>query len=43
MITEFNDFLINKNQGTFKVNTIKDIPEIKYVITLDADTELVLD
>lgn len=43
MITEFNDFLINKNQGTFKVNTIKDIPKIKYVITLDADTELVLD
>lgn len=43
MIMEFNDFLINENQGTFKVNTIKDIPKIKYVITLDADTELVLD
>ena len=42
MITEFNDFLINGNKGTFKVNTIKDIPKIKYVITLDADTELVL-
>lgn len=43
MITEFNNFLINGNNGTFKVNTIKNIPKIKYVITLDADTELVLD
>lgn len=43
MITEFNDFLINGNQGTFRVNTIKDIPKIKYVITLDADTMLNLD
>lgn len=43
MITEFNDFLINGNNGTFKVNTIRNIPKIKYVITLDADTELSLD
>ena len=43
MITEFNNFLINGNNGTFRVNTIKNIPKIKYVITLDADTELPLD
>lgn len=43
MITEFNDFLLNGNNGTFKINTIKNIPKIKYVITLDADTELSLD
>ncbi len=43
MIEEFNEFLITGNQGTFKVNTIKEIPKIKYVITLDADTELIMD
>ena len=43
MLEEFNDFLINGSQGTFKVNTIVKIPKIKYVITLDADTELSLD
>ena len=43
MINEFNTFLLTGNQGTFKVNTIENIPKIKYVITLDADTELVLD
>jgi cyclic beta-1,2-glucan synthetase len=40
MIEEFNDFLVSGNQGTFRVNTIRKIPKIKYVITLDADTEL---
>jgi len=43
MITEFNRFLLTGDQGTFQVNTIKDIPKIKYVITLDADTELPID
>ncbi len=43
MITEFNEFLLTGNQGTFQVNTIKEIPQIKYVITLDADTELPMD
>jgi hypothetical protein len=43
MITEFNNFLLTGEQGTFIVNTIKEIPKVKYVITLDADTELVLD
>jgi len=43
MITEFNNFLLTGNQGTFQVNTIKEIPKIKYVITLDADTELPMD
>lgn len=43
MITEFANFLLTGNQGTFNVNTIKEIPKIKYIITLDADTELILD
>ncbi|MBQ9279781.1 MAG: hypothetical protein IJ215_01865 [Clostridia bacterium] len=47
MICEFNHFLLRGEEGTFIVNTIKEkfpkMPKIKYVITLDADTELVLD
>ena len=43
MITEFTNFLLTGDEGTFIVNTIKEIPKIKYIITLDADTELVLD
>lgn len=46
MLTEFNNLLLTGNEGTFIVNTIgKNILErkIKYVITLDADTELVLE
>lgn len=43
MITEFNNFLLTGEQGTFIINTIKEIPKVKYIITLDADTKLVLD
>lgn len=45
LILEFNRFLLNKIKGSFVVNTIEKqefIPKIKYVITLDADTDLVL-
>lgn len=41
LLNEFNDFLITCN-NSFRVNTIKKVPNIKYVITLDADTKLVL-
>ncbi len=43
MLTEFNKFLLTGNQGTFIVNTINKNLNIKYVITLDADTELIMD
>ena len=46
MICEFNHYLLRGEQGTFQVNTIDNLanrPNIKYVITLDADTELILD
>lgn len=46
LITEFNRFLLKKEKGSFRENTLnalEDIPKIKYVITLDADTELPLD
>ena len=43
MITEFTDFLLYGNQGTFCINTIKNLPEIKYIITLDSDTIIPMD
>ena len=50
-ITDFTDFLLNNLsendiQEKFEINTIselkKQIPKIKYIITLDADTDLTL-
>jgi len=50
-ITDFTDFLLNnlsenEIQEKFEINTIselkKQIPKIKYIITLDADTDLTL-
>lgn len=43
MITEFVKFLVNKEEGTFCVNTINNIPNIKYILTLDSDTILPMD
>lgn len=43
LISEFNNLLINKIDN-FKANTIpKNFHKIKYIITLDSDTNLVLD
>ena len=41
MLCEFNEFLLTGN-NKFRINTIKTRLTIKYVITLDADTNLVL-
>ena len=50
-INQFNEFLLGNKQEDFLLNTIEDyinedgqnkVPKIKYVITLDADTDLVL-
>ena len=45
LITEFNQFLLGKTENTFKYNSFsnKELPSIKYIITLDSDTNLVLD
>jgi len=45
LITEFNQFLLGKTENTFKYNSLsnKELPNIKYIITLDSDTNLVLD
>lgn len=46
MLTQFNEYLLGNEENEFRVNTIetyKDcIPKIQYVITLDADTDLIL-
>ena len=45
LLTQFNEFILNgDHKDDFRVNTmdLNKMPHIKYVITLDADTELVL-
>ena len=41
LITEFNEFLIN-GKNNFRINTMEKPINIKYVITLDSDTNLIL-
>ena len=43
-LCQFNKFLLGENQNDFRVNTIEKtrLPKIKYIITLDSDTDLVL-
>ena len=47
LLIQFNEFLRDHSKDCFRCNTIAEepelIPQIKYVITLDADTNLVLD
>ena len=45
LLMQFNSFLINRTEEDFVANTInnmKEIPKIKYIITLDSDTNLIL-
>ena len=44
-LNQFNKFLLGEEQKNFIVNTIpkENMPEIKYVITLDSDTDLPID
>ena len=47
LLNQFNSFLLDNSQNvflcnTFLANTDKEIPNIKYIITLDSDTNLVL-
>ena len=45
LLLQFNDVLLTKNNGDFIANTLENNfnEDIKYVITLDADTNLILD
>ena len=48
LLNQFNEYILNKSKNNFLANTIeiqregKHIPLIKYIITLDADTNLTL-
>ena len=44
LLTQFNEYILKNSKEDFRVNTIdfNKMPKIKYIITLDADTELVL-
>lgn len=44
ILSQFNNFLLGNINNTFLYNSLegKEIPNIKYIITLDADTKLVL-
>ena len=42
LLNQFNEYLLGNIENPFLVNTIDEKPKIKYIITLDADTELVL-
>ena len=44
LLTQFNEYILKHERNKFKVNTIdqEQLPKIKYVITLDSDTDLVL-
>ena len=46
LLNQFNDFLIKPDNNEFRYNSIEgemqNLPQIKYVITLDADTNLTL-
>ncbi len=42
LLIQFNEFLVT-GKNSFRTNTIREKLNIKYVITLDADTKLVLD
>ena len=51
LLNQFNEYILGNEENVFKANTIEDwkkknkeidLPKIKYIITLDADTELPL-
>ncbi|MDO5557212.1 MAG: glucoamylase family protein [Clostridia bacterium] len=46
MLNQFNEYILGNISNPFRVNTIeqikKKLPKVKYIITLDSDTDLVL-
>ncbi len=44
LINQFNEYILGHIKNPFKANTMENenIPKIKYIITLDADTDLIL-
>lgn len=45
LLTQFNEYILKHQKNQFRVNTInqEELPYIKYVITLDSDTDLVIE
>ena len=41
LLTQFNEYILKHQKNKFKINTInqENLPQIKYVITLDSDTD----
>lgn len=44
MLNQFNEYLLGKQENPFRTNTLEESnkPSIRYIITLDADTDLIL-
>ena len=46
MIMQFNEYILGNEENKFRINTMEQykdcLPKFKYVITLDADTDLIL-
>ena len=44
LLNQFNEYLLGNSKNEFRINSLENtkIPEVKYIITLDADTKLVL-
>ena len=44
LINQFNEYILGNIKNPFRANTMEnnEIPKVKYIITLDADTDLIL-
>ena len=42
MLNQINEYLLGNIENPFLYNSIENFPKIKYIITLDADTDLIL-
>ena len=44
LLCQFNEYILKNQKNEFRVNSLegKELPKIKYIITLDSDTDLVL-
>ena len=47
LLVTFNEYILRKKENNFAINTIENekekLPDIKYIITLDSDTNLIMD
>ena len=47
VLVTFNEYILRKKENNFAINTIENekekLPDIKYIITIDSDTNLIMD